>query len=111
MKSAIRILVTYLFLLLCGASQAQDIYELWEDQEKPYYKENTLREYEKVSSFNVVCAYDVTEPTLTVYKAEGENSGKAVILLPGGGYGLVAIYHEGHDVARFWPGRASRRLF
>lgn len=100
MKPATRIIATLLILFLSGESKAQDVYQLWEAQEKPYYKENNLKEYEKVSSFNVVCAYDVTEPTLTVYKAEGENSGKAVILLPGGGYSLVAIYHEGHDLAK-----------
>ena len=100
MKSSIRIFAMFLSIFMCGESKAQDVYELWEDQEIPYYKENSLKEYEKVSSFNVVCAYDVTEPTLTVYQAEGENSGQAVILLPGGGYSLVAIYHEGHDLAR-----------
>jgi len=100
MKPATRIIATLLILLLYGESKAQDVYQLWEAQEKPYYKENNLKEYEKVSSFDVVCVYDVTEPTLTVYKAEGENSGKAVILLPGGGYSLVAIYHEGHDLAK-----------
>ena len=86
MNPATRIFGTFLILFLCGESNAQDVLKLWEGQEKPYYKENSLKEYEKVSSFDVVCAYDVTEPTLTVYKAEGENSGKAVILLPGGGY-------------------------
>ena len=100
MKSAIRIIAAYLMIFMSGESKAQNVYELWEGQGTPYYKENTLKEYEKVSSFNVVCAYDVTKPTLTVYQAEGENSGKAVILLPGGGYSLVAIYHEGHDLAR-----------
>jgi len=100
MKAAIRILATLLISFLCGESEAQEVFKLWDGQEKPYYRENHLKEYEKVSSFNVVCAYDVTEPTLTVYKAEGENSRKAVILLPGGGYSLVAIYHEGHDLAK-----------
>ena len=36
---------------------------------------------------------------LTVYPAEGENTGKAVLIIPGGGYGLVAMYHEGYDLA------------
>jgi acetyl esterase/lipase len=99
MKPVTRIPATLLILFLCGESNAQDVYKLWEGQEKPYYKKNDLKEYEKVSSFDVVCAYDVTEPTLTVYRAEGENSRRAVILLPGGGYSLVAIYHEGHDLA------------
>jgi len=100
MHTVTRIITACLFLFTCSAAHAQETYELWEGLEKPFYKENRLQEYEKVSSFNVVCAYDVTEPTLTVYRATGENSGKAVILLPGGGYTLVAIYHEGHDLAR-----------
>ena len=100
MKTGIRILAAYLILFICGESRAQDVYKLWEGQEKPYYRENGLKEYEKVSSFDVLCAYDVTEPTLTVYAANGANSGKAVVLLPGGGYTLVAIYHEGHDLAK-----------
>jgi acetyl esterase/lipase len=100
MKPAIRILATLLAVFVYAESSAQDVYKLWDGQEKPYSKENHLKEYEKVSSFDVVCAYDVTEPTLTVYRAVGENSRKAVILLPGGGYSLVAIYHEGHDLAK-----------
>ena len=100
MKPTAQIVVSLLIVFICGESKAQDVYKLWEGLETPYYKENDLKEYEKVSSFNVVCAYDVTEPTLAVYKAEGENSGKAVILLPGGGYSMVAIYHEGHDLAK-----------
>jgi acetyl esterase/lipase len=47
-----------------------------------------------------MCAFNVTEPTLTFYKAEGNNTGKAVIIIPGGGYSIVAIYHEGHDLAK-----------
>ena len=100
MKPASRIIVTLLTFFICGESTAQDVYKIWDGQEKPYDKPSNLKEYEKISSFGVMCAYDVTDPTLTVYKAEGENSHKAVILLPGGGYSLVAIYHEGHDVAK-----------
>jgi acetyl esterase/lipase len=100
MKPTSQIIATLLFLILCNNNHAQDVYHLWKGLKKPYYKENDLKEHEKVSSFNVVCAYDVTEPTLTVYKAAGDNSGKAVILLPGGGYSLVALYHEGHDLAK-----------
>lgn len=105
MQSAARISAALSVLLLCGGAGAQDVYKLWEGREKPYYKENQLEEYEKVSSFDVVCAYDVTEPTLTVYPAGAGNSRRAVILLPGGGYELVAIYHEGHDLAKILAGQ------
>jgi acetyl esterase/lipase len=75
-----------------------DIYQLWEDLEKPYYKKNDLQEYEE-EAFESTCVFNITEPTLTVYKAEGENSGKAVVIIPGGGYELVAMHHEGYDLA------------
>ncbi|MFI3261275.1 MAG: alpha/beta hydrolase [Rikenellaceae bacterium] len=41
---------------------------------------------------------NVTDPTLTIYPAENPN-GKAVIMCPGGGYSLVAIHHEGFQMA------------
>jgi len=99
MKAIIKLFLLVLFFLVIKESEAQDVYKLWEGQKKPYYKENNLKEYEK-ESWGVMCVFDVTEPTLTVYKAEGKNTGKAVIILPGGGYSVVAIYHEGHDLAK-----------
>jgi len=47
-----------------------------------------------------MCVYNVTEPTLTVYKAEGKNTGNCVIIIPGGGYTCESIYHEGHNIAK-----------
>lgn len=81
---------------ICGA---QEIYKLWESGEKPFYKENNLKEYEK-EAWGTQCVFNITEPTLTIYKAEGKNTGKAVIIIPGGGYELVAMYHEGYDLAQ-----------
>lgn len=44
---------------------------------------------------------DVTNPVLYAYFPEKEkNTRKAVIIFPGGGYGILAIDHEGHDVAK-----------
>jgi len=43
----------------------------------------------------------VTEPSLTVYLPPGKSTGKAVLIAPGGGYGLLAIDKEGHHVARW----------
>lgn len=44
---------------------------------------------------------NVSVPTIAVYKAAG-GSGKqpAVVICPGGGYAILAISHEGMDVAR-----------
>lgn len=43
----------------------------------------------------------ISEPTLRVFPAPGQDQEKpAVIIFPGGGYAINAISHEGHDVAR-----------
>ena len=96
----IKTILYLLFVLSLFGSEAksQDVYDLWESGKKPYYKENSLKEYNK-ELWGTLCVLDVTEPTLTVYKAKGKNLGKAVIIIPGGGYGLVAMHHEGYDVA------------
>ena len=95
--------ILYYFLALflifsLNTVRAQEEYKLWESGEKPYYKENTLQEYQK-EVWGTQCVFDITEPTLSIYKAKGVNTGKAIIIIPGGGYELVAMYHEGHEVA------------
>jgi hypothetical protein len=41
----------------------------------------------------------VSRPTMTVYSPEGENTGTAVVVFPGGGYEVLAIDLEGTEVA------------
>jgi acetyl esterase/lipase len=43
---------------------------------------------------------EVSEPTLTVYRAEKPN-GTAVLVCPGGGYSILAIEHEGTQVCEW----------
>ncbi len=44
----------------------------------------------------------VSEPTLTIYLPPKEQStGVAVVICPGGGYGIEAMDHEGYEVAEF----------
>jgi len=81
------------------SAQAQDIFQLWEKQAKPYYKENNLVEYEE-DAYGTKVIYNISDPTLTVFKARRKNTGIAIVICPGGGYTHEAIYHEGYDVAR-----------
>jgi acetyl esterase/lipase len=41
---------------------------------------------------------NVSVPTLTVYKAQGTNTGVAVVVFPGGGYKILSIDLEGTEV-------------
>src|SRR3984957_11817498 len=41
---------------------------------------------------------NVSVPTLTVYAPRGTNTGAAVVVFPGGGYHILAVYLEGTEV-------------
>jgi acetyl esterase/lipase len=45
---------------------------------------------------------DTDIPTITVYRASRRASGTAVVVLPGGGYGALAMDHEGRQVAAYF---------
>jgi acetyl esterase/lipase len=64
----------------------------------PNSKPSTLQEKTETGD-GIVRVSNVTIPTLTVYRAAQAN-GTAVVICPGGGYGILAIDHEGYQVAR-----------
>ena len=45
---------------------------------------------------------DVTQPALIVYPAKKKTSDATVIICPGGGYSILAIDHEGYDIAKWF---------
>lgn len=44
----------------------------------------------------------IHDPELYAYPATANNTGAAVVICPGGGYSIVAIEHEGFDVAKWF---------
>jgi acetyl esterase/lipase len=46
----------------------------------------------------VVAVSNVTRPTMTVYSPQGNNTGAAIVVFPGGGYQILAIDLEGTEV-------------
>ncbi|WND03870.1 alpha/beta hydrolase [Temperatibacter marinus] len=85
-------------------SRAPVIIPLWPSGEIPNNKPHNLKEYE-ADCGGYICRYDITVPTMTIYHAQGDNSGKAVLILPGGGYEVEALLHEGYDVAKTLSGQ------
>ncbi|UWZ84975.1 alpha/beta hydrolase [Occallatibacter riparius] len=64
--------------------------------EKQYYSE----------AWHTNVVTNVSQPTLTVFKpTNGENTGSAVVICPGGGYMALSIDSEGNDVARYLAAR------
>ncbi|MEX2140177.1 MAG: alpha/beta hydrolase [Pirellulales bacterium] len=48
---------------------------------------------------------DNDKPTVTVYRAPPETAtGSAIVICPGGGYGHLALSHEGRDIAEWMNG-------
>mgnify|MGYP001826533892 CR=1 FL=1 len=79
--------------------EAQQVIPIWGDSEPPYAIPHDLREYEDDCWGDVRCVYQVVNPTLTLYLPEGASNGAAVLILPGGGYEVEAVYHEGYEIA------------
>lgn len=44
---------------------------------------------------------DVSKPTITLYKAEGKNTGAAFLVFPGGGYKIVSMDLEGSEICQW----------
>lgn len=97
-------LLSLTFMLGILNSKAQDriiTVDIW--QEKPPYGNNGITAAETTTDGRVA---NITQPEMYLYLPEKEiATGTAVLITPGGGYGIVAIEHEGHAFARFLSSR------
>jgi acetyl esterase/lipase len=94
-------LTSFLFVISSLAASAAPLtLPLWTG-EVPGEKDQKVGE-EKVEDRNndgITRTSNVSKPTITVYPASANNAnGAAVIVAPGGGYGILASKHEGTDV-------------
>jgi len=48
---------------------------------------------------------DITQPAVYVYQPKIKTSDASVIICPGGGYGILAIDHEGYEIAEWFNDR------
>ena len=94
-----RSICTLLLIFSPIVSSGEETIDIWEGP-PPYSKANTLEEYVK-ESWGVPCVHNVTKPTLTIHPAQGENSGRAMVILPGGGYVLESFVAEGREIAEY----------
>jgi acetyl esterase/lipase len=80
--------------------KSQTIIPLYEG-EIPNSKPTINREKSVTDAAGIERISKVSIPTLILYKTENQdNKTAAVIICPGGGYGILAASHEGSDVAR-----------
>lgn len=81
------------------AQTSTEVINLYEkipgEKKSATYTENTITRANGTLSIT-----KVSIPTLTYYKASGNQKAKtAVVICPGGGYSALAISHEGYDIA------------
>ncbi|RYZ62877.1 MAG: alpha/beta hydrolase [Chitinophagaceae bacterium] len=95
----------WLYFLLPGlffsTLRAQDLrLPLYPAGKVPNYQKTS--EVEKWDTTNIVRVSLVQTPAMDVYLPAGSNAtGQAVVICPGGGYGILAYNWEGSDPARF----------
>lgn len=84
-----------------GISHAQNLtLKVWPDG-VPGAKENSKYVEKDVGEWGPRIAY-VKDPELLVYLPEKDKAtGTAVVICPGGGYGRLAIDHEGYNIAKW----------
>ena len=64
----------------------------------PEYVASTAGKHERVAGKPYIYAGNVAQPTLTLYVPHGKNTGAAVLVIPGGGFQILAMDLEGTEV-------------
>ena len=94
--------VLILGLLLCQTRALSEPIALWPndvpDQLAVPGPETETKSDDLLAGLPVTEVTNVTRPTMTVYPAKGQNTGAAVLVLPGGGFQILAIDFEGSEV-------------
>ncbi|MCH5597773.1 alpha/beta hydrolase [Niabella ginsengisoli] len=76
---------------------AQEVIKLYDVV--PNSKPVEYKEKSETGADGITRISEVTDPEMFVYKPANPN-GTAIFICPGGGYRILAISHEGHDVAK-----------
>ena len=93
--------IALILILIGGTAFAQDtIINLWPNDKIP--NKIASKETEEHKRNGILRISKVQEPTIEVYLPTQQNAnGKAMLIFPGGGYGILAYDWEGTDVAKF----------
>ena len=99
--SSLASIVVVLTMGMAAASEPVTV-DLWPQgtPEPPPAEIGPVKEIVRTPPDGVVRLTNVTRPMITVFRPEQPN-GSAVIVCPGGGYGILAYEHEGTQVCDF----------
>jgi len=107
MKKTQFILMALGLIVLSFKSMAQnEVISLWPEGKVPNNKANSVEEKSVTDASGILRISGVTVPTIAAYIAPKEKAtGAAVMICPGGGYGILAASHEGSDLAKWFNER------
>jgi acetyl esterase/lipase len=107
MKKTKSILMAIGLSALSLQSMAQnEVLPLWPEGKVPNAKTNTVEEKSVTAADGILRISGVTVPTITAFIVPKEKAtGAAVMICPGGGYGILAASHEGSDLAKWFNER------
>lgn len=94
-----------IIVMIINQTSAQDtIMTLWPKDNIPNHVASNEKEVRNVDE--IVRISKVQEPLIEVYlPAKANATGKAMLIFPGGGYGILAYDWEGTDIAKFLNGK------
>lgn len=96
------LLILYLQLLFAIPLFSQQEFDLWPDNVPFSIENDTINEETTTGDNGIVRVKNVKNPSIKVYLPKKEIAiGAAVIICPGGGYSILAIDHEGYQVAQW----------
>jgi acetyl esterase/lipase len=95
-----RLIIFLTMITMFDLLSAQEILPLYSGK-IPNSKNTPDKEKSEISPEHILVISNVSRPTLTIFLApKATATGAAVIVVPGGGYRIVAAGHEGYDVAK-----------
>ena len=100
-----KIILAFAFMGIMTPSTAQKNPVLLYPEGTPGLKEGINIPENSKTDGGITRVNDVTQPALYVYQPKKKVSDAAVIICPGGGYSILAIDHEGYEIAEWFNAR------
>lgn len=104
MKSEIISTIVFVMTILSAAAQSSAKFEpIYQSGQIPNSKQSKIKvkEVSKVGDDGIERISGVSVPSISYYAPNPDKfTGSAIIICPGGGYAILAISHEGKDVAK-----------
>lgn len=107
MNFTLKLLSATLLLTTSVMAQKPETVELWPKNQIPNAVSNeAVQEKSELGKDGILRISDVKIPTISAFlPSKDKATGAAILVIPGGGYGLLAYGHEGEEMAKWFNER------